>query len=225
VVTVGARAPGRRTRRGGHRDLGHADLAGVKRTAAEQGAWICFADESGQSLRPPKGRTWAPRGQTPVVTVSGKGSGRVSVAGLICVKLGQRTRLIYRTITYRDLIRREEWLRDRRTVDPADGRSQPAAGADRAGLGQLRIPRRPQDARVHRHRDWLTVFRLPAYAPELNPTEDVWANLKGQLRNLAVRGVDQLTVIIKGHLKRMQYRPSLLDGIIAGTGLRPAEPP
>lgn len=32
--------------------------------------------------------------------VTGKGSGRVSVAGLVCVKPGQRTRLIYRTITF-----------------------------------------------------------------------------------------------------------------------------
>jgi putative transposase len=53
----------------------------------------------------------------------------------------------------------------------------------------------------------------------------VWANLKGRLRNLAVRGVDQLTAIIKSHLKRMQYRPGLLDGIIAGTGLHLAQPP
>ena len=47
-------------------------------------AWICFEDEAGQNLRPPKARTWAPRGRTPVVRVSGKGSGRVSVAGLVC---------------------------------------------------------------------------------------------------------------------------------------------
>jgi hypothetical protein len=34
-------------------------LAGGKRTAADLGAWICFKDESGQGLRPPKGRTAA----------------------------------------------------------------------------------------------------------------------------------------------------------------------
>jgi hypothetical protein len=33
--------------------------------------------------------------------VSGKGSGRVSVAGLVCVRPGQRSRLIYRTLTHR----------------------------------------------------------------------------------------------------------------------------
>jgi low temperature requirement protein LtrA len=57
------------------------------RLAAATGAWICFEDEAGQNLRPPKARTWARRGHTPVVTVCGKGSGRVSVAGLVCLQL------------------------------------------------------------------------------------------------------------------------------------------
>jgi DDE superfamily endonuclease len=29
-------------------------------------------------------------------------------------------------------------------------------------------------------RHWLEVKRLPAYAPELNPAEGFWSNLKGQ---------------------------------------------
>ncbi|MDC0773222.1 IS630 family transposase, partial [Streptomyces sp. HD] len=32
---------------------------------------MCFEDEAGQGLRPPKGHTWAPRGRTPVVRVRG----------------------------------------------------------------------------------------------------------------------------------------------------------
>jgi hypothetical protein len=35
-----------------------------------------FEDEAGQTLRPPKARTWGRRGRTPMVAVSGKGSGR-----------------------------------------------------------------------------------------------------------------------------------------------------
>lgn len=27
------------------------------------------------------------------------------------------------------------------------------------------------------HRDWLTVVRLPAYAPGLNPVEGLWAQM------------------------------------------------
>ena len=57
---------------------------------------MCFEDEAGQSLRPPKARTWARRGCTPVAVVSGKGSGRVSAAGLACYKPGTRSRFFYR---------------------------------------------------------------------------------------------------------------------------------
>ena len=38
---------------------------------------------------------------------------------------------------------------------------------------------------MNTQRHWLVVERLPAYAPELNPTEDLWAWLKGtELANL-----------------------------------------
>lgn len=63
------------------------DLGEDTRLAA---AWICFEDEAGQTLRPPRARTWGPRGHTPVVAVSGKGSGRVSIAGLVAYQPGQR---------------------------------------------------------------------------------------------------------------------------------------
>jgi len=71
-------------------------LAGGKRTAADRGAWLVFEDESGQGLRPPKGRTWGRRGRTPVVTVTGGHNTRLSLAALIAVKAGQQPRLIYR---------------------------------------------------------------------------------------------------------------------------------
>jgi transposase len=39
-------------------------------------------------------------------------------------------------------------------------------------------------------RDWLVVERLPGYAPELNPVEQAWANLKGnELANVAAQGL------------------------------------
>ena len=76
-------------------------MAAGKKLAAERGAWICFEDEAGHTLRPPKARTWAPRGKTPVIPVSGKGSGRISVAGLVCVRPGDRSRLLYRIKVHR----------------------------------------------------------------------------------------------------------------------------
>ena len=68
-------------------------------------------------------------------------------------------------------------------------------------------------------RDWLTVFQLPPYAHELNPVEPVWSHLKRSLANLAKRNISQLTALVKTRLRRMQYRPGLLGGFLAGTRL------
>jgi putative transposase len=61
------------------------------------GACLCFQDESGQGLRPPKGRTWGRRGHTSVARVTGGRDTRVSRAALIAARPGHRARLIYRT--------------------------------------------------------------------------------------------------------------------------------
>ena len=69
------------------------------------------------------------------------------------------------------------------------------------------------------HSDWLTVVQLPPYAPELNATEGVWAHVKRDLGNLLAGTVDELAASAKRLLKRIQYRPELIDGFRAQTGL------
>jgi hypothetical protein len=49
-------------------------LAGDKKNAEKQGRTIVFTDESGLSQRPHRCRTWAPRGQTPVLHITSTGS-------------------------------------------------------------------------------------------------------------------------------------------------------
>src|SRR5436305_356611 len=81
---------------GGLTAAGRARREQVRLAAAGLGAWLCFEDESGQGLRPPKGRTWGRRGHTPVVKVTARNSPRLSLTALIAVKPGCRPRLIYR---------------------------------------------------------------------------------------------------------------------------------
>ncbi|MGA2110368.1 MAG: transposase, partial [Syntrophorhabdales bacterium] len=48
-------------------------------------------------------------------------------------------------------------------------------------------------------RHWLVVERLPAYAPELNPVEGMWGNLKGtELANCCAETIDE---VLPGCLK------------------------
>jgi hypothetical protein len=51
------------------------------------------------------------------------------------------------------------------------------------------------------------------------PTEGVWSSVKRSLANLTKQGIDQLVVLVKARLRRMQYRPGLIDGFLAKTGL------
>lgn len=76
------------------------------------------------------------------------------------------------------------------------------------------------------HTDWLTVIQLPAYAPDLNPVEGAWATMKSGLGNLAAHNLDHLTAIVRNRLKRIQYRPDLINGFLTQTGLTlDAQPP
>jgi putative transposase len=154
-----------------------------------------------------------------VIPVSGKGSGRISVAGLVCARPGSRTRLLYRIKVHR----------------PRKGQRRSFAETDYTALldAAHQYPRAPimliwDNLNTHisaamrdlaATRDWLHVIQLPAYAPDLNPTEGVWSHVKRSAGNLAVTGVDNLTAIVRNRLKRIQYRPDLLTGFLAHTGL------
>ena len=195
-------------------------MAGGKRTAADLGAWVVFEDESGQGLRPPRGCTWGRRGTTPVVRVTGGSNKRVSLAALIAIKPGCQPRLIYRVHKNR-----------RRAKDPRKGFTE----TDYAALldavhQQLAGPLVLIWDNLKSHvsaamtdlleaRDWLTVYQLPPYAHELNPVELVWSHLKRSLANLAKRNLPQVTALVKTRLRRMQYRPALLEGFLASTRL------
>ena len=199
--------------------MAHPDLGEGTRLAAASGAWIVFEDEAGASLRPPKARTWAARGHTPQIAVSGRG-GRVSMAALVCYRPGSRARLFYRVLVHRR--RRGE----RRSFSETDYAALIAAAHaqltapiiliwDNLNVHRSAVMRAYCDA----HADWLTVVFLPAYAPELNATEGVWAQVKRDLGNLLAGTVDELAANVKGLLKRVQYRPALIDGFRAQTGL------
>jgi hypothetical protein len=69
------------------------------------------------------------------------------------------------------------------------------------------------------NRAWLRVYRLPAYSPDLNPVEGIWSLLKRSMANFAAADVDGLVRIIKRKLKKIQYRPHLIDGCLTATGL------
>ena len=81
-------------------------------------------------------------------------------------------------------------------------------------------------AHLETQRDWLTVERLPAYAPELNPVEYLWANLKGvELANFAGDSVAEVADQAHQGIQRVCDSDSLAMGFLAHTGLSLDEEP
>jgi hypothetical protein len=153
-----------------------------------------------------------------VVTVTGGHDTRVSLAALIATRPGQRPRLIYRTHRARRADKRKGFTETdyARLLDAAH---QQLGGPVVLVWDNLNTHTSGAMAELITSRDWLTVFRLPSYASELNPVEPVWSNLKRSLANLTKHNIDQLTALVKTRLRRMQYRPGLLEGFLAKTRL------
>jgi putative transposase len=153
-----------------------------------------------------------------VVTVTGGHDTRVSLAALIAIRPGQRPRLTYRTHRAQRADKRKGFTETdyARFLDAAH---QQLDGPVVLVWDNLNTHTSRAMRELIAARDWLTVFQLPSYAPELNPVEPVWSVLKRSLANLVKQDIGQLTALVKTRLRRMQYRPGLLGGFMAKTGL------
>jgi hypothetical protein len=142
-------------------------------------------------MRPPIARTWSRRGQTPTAVVSGKGSGRISIAGLVCVRPHRRGRLIFRTIVHRGRKGERRSFSETDYIRLLDAAHQQLKAPLVVVWDNLNTHISAAMRALIEARDWLTVIRLPAYAPDLNPTEGVWANMKNGLANLGTATLDE----------------------------------
>ena len=153
--------------------------------------------------------------------VRGAGGGRVSIAGVACYRPGDRPHLYYHLRVHR-----------RRKGEPkgftwSDYRDLIIAAHHNLSAplvwcwDNLNIHLAPELADfAAENKEWLRVYRLPAYAPDLNPAEGIWSLLKRSIANFAAADQAGLVRIIKRKLKKIQYRPHLIDGCLAATGLK-----
>ena len=150
--------------------------------------------------------------------MTARNSPRLSLAALLATRPGHRPRLIYRTYRGRRGGRRKGFTE----ADYAallDAAHQQLGGPIVLVWDNLNTDTSAAMTEIIAVRPWLTVYRLPPYAHELNPVEPVWSHLKRSLANLTKHTLAELTALVKTRLRRMQYRPGLLLGFLAGTGL------
>jgi putative transposase len=158
------------------------------------------------------------------VTVTGGHNKPVSLAALIATRPGHQARLIYRVHSGRSRNDQRKGFTETdyaRFLDAAHQQLKDPVVLvwDNLNTHVSRAMRELVTARP-----WLTVYQLPPWASELNPVEAVWSNLKRSLANLTKQNIHQLTALVKTRLRRMQYRPGLLDGFLAKTGLDLSNP-
>jgi len=73
---------------------------------------------------------------------------------------------------------------------------------------------------IERNRRWLTVERLPVYAPDLNPVEGMWGWLKGTaLANVCEDTLGPLVRRARCATNRLRTKDSVLRGFLAKAGL------
>ena len=79
---------------------------------------------------------------------------------------------------------------------------------------------RPMQTYLQAQRSWLTVERLPGYAPELNPAELVWGNVKGtELANLCADNLGEVERELRAGLRRVGRSPTLAFAFLRHAGL------
>ncbi|MFI9776763.1 transposase [Streptomyces sp. NPDC051956] len=195
------------------------------RTAAALDAWLVFEDEAGFSTTPPTARTWSRHGHTPVVRVRARSRRRLSIAALACYKPGEPSRLIYRPCpdARPDGRKSFSWKDYRDLIQTAH---QQLGGPIVLVWDNLNTHLTAGICRYIAERDWLTVYQLPPYAPDLNPVEGIWSVLRrATTTNRAFADPhDLITAVRRGPRQLLQYRHDVLDGCLAGSGLVSTRP-
>ena len=151
--------------------------------------------------------------------MTAQNSPRLSLAAVLATKPGHRPRLIYRTRRGRRRGDRRKGFTEADYAALLDAAHQQLGGPIVLVWDNLNTHVSTAMAELIAARPWLTVYRLPPYAHELNPVESVWAHLKRSLANLTKHTIAELTALVKTRLRRMQYRPGLLAGFLGSTGL------
>jgi len=186
---------------------GSARAGPLLKKAKRDGRLIIFIDESGLSERPTRVRTWAPRGQTPIIQFHFNWTHISVIAGL------SRTNFLFRL--HEGSIKKEQHVEFLKAL--------------RAHL------KRPlliiwDGLKAHRSklvREYLDstdgavqMAFLPPYSPDLNPVEYLWAWLKRHaLATFCPPNLGELNVAARAKLRSAQRRPSIIAACWVQAGL------
>ncbi len=183
--------------------------------AAERDAHVVFLDESGFMLTPTVRRTWAPQGETPLLSCWDRRD-RLSAISAITVS-PQRARLNFSftllpdnaNVTAADVVAFLRHLK-RELGGPFTVIWDGSPVHSRSRVVRAYLAKHPE----------IVAETLPSYAPELNPDEGVWGWTKyGRLANLAAANTRHLRQRVEQEFQVLRSDHHLLDAFMQGADL------
>jgi transposase len=146
------------------------DYPAIARRAKAAGAVIYWGDETGISNQDQIGRSWAPRGQTPVVARTAKRVTRSMIAAV-------SNRGLMRFMLYEGALNADRFIDFLRRLIKDAGRKVVLV------VDNLKVHKAGKvTAWVESHRHEIELVYLPSYAPDHNPSEYLNNDLKQALR-------------------------------------------
>jgi transposase len=184
----------------------------IARRAQDRGAHLVFLDESGFQLTPTVRKTWAPRGQTPLLKAWDRRDRISAISSLSVSPVARRINLHFDLLDDNRNVRSEdivEYLRQlKATLSGPLTVLWDGSRVHRSKVVQEFLAQHPS---IHTE-------RLPAYAPELNPDELVWAWTKySRLPNLAADNAGWLRDYLITEFHYLKRHPELLRSFIEKT--------
>ena len=164
-------------------------------------AMLYFMDESGVSLTAVMGKTWAPKGKTPVVKTTGKRGGlcvtsAISPAGKMVFRIEKKRVNAEEHINF--LIQIMKRHPKRKIIIVEDNAPSHTAGAVKS-FAMSNAKR-------------IAIYYLPSYSPELNPDEHVWSYLKAhKLKDHQAQTKKELKKLVKNKMHGIQKKSGLVN--------------
>ena len=178
------------------------DYPAVAARAKAGGGLVFWGDETGLRSNDVRGRSYAPRGRTPLIRVCHKRAG-LSLISALTNKGELRWMVVDGAITAPILVRFCQRLIQ-------DTRRKVFLILDRLRVHRARLTR----DWLAEHSSAIEVFYLPAYRPELNPDEGVNADLKQAVpRKAPARSKQQLRRAAISHMRSLSKRPRRIRSI------------
>lgn len=181
----------------------------LQRQAQLERRGLVFVDESGFYLLPAKVRTYAPRGKRPLLRVF-ETRDHLSVMSAVTPQGWLFTLVRDDSLSGVESVRFLKHLLnqlERKLLVIWDGSPIHRGAEVKAFLAD------GATKRIH-------LERLPGYAPDLNPDEGVWHQLKDvELRNVCCLDFAHLHHELRLAIQRLRRRPQVIQSFFAGAGL------